>query len=200
METPKGGYQLFRFLLSFFIILFVPCWAQPTNMVKVGQKVPNFALTNQNGKLDQLKDFQGRVVLITFLYTQCPYPEKCPMLAEKLGKTRDILDTIEGGKDKFQVLSITLDPKKDTPEHLKKYAQGNERDASNWSFLTGKRNDVAKVAELFGMMFWTEKGGVIEHNMRTAVIDKSGKLVRIYTGNDWKPGELAAFVRDLVQK
>ena len=191
---------MLRFILAFCLFTTLCAGAEEKAMVRIGQKVPNFALTNQNGKTEELKNFSGKVVLITFLYTQCPYPEKCPMLAEKLGKTRDILDTIEGGKGKFQVLSITLDPKKDTPEHLKKYAQGNDRNASNWSFLTGKPNDVAKVAALFGMMYWTEKGGVIEHNMRTAVVDQSGKLVKIFTGNDWKPGELAAFIRDLLQK
>ena len=165
--------------------------------LKVGQRVPDFTLTNQYSKQVSLSDFKGKVVLITFLYTQCPFPEKCPMLAQKLGKTRDLLDQVENAKDKFQVISITLDPKRDTPEALKKYAQGQDENASNWTFLTGKASDVNKVASLFGVIYYTEKG-VIDHNLRTIVLDGNQKLVKIFTGNDWKPGEVAAFLRDLV--
>ena len=185
-----------KLILLLALLLTQTVWAQP-QMLRVGQKVPDFALINQDGKTVKLSDFKGKVVLVTFLYTQCPFPEKCPMLAEKLGKTRDLVDSLEGGKTHFQVLSITLDPKRDTPEHLKKYSRGNERDVSNWAFLTGKANDVAKVAALFNVIYWTEKG-VIEHNMRTAIIDKQGKLSKLITGNDWKPGELTLTIRDLL--
>jgi protein SCO1/2 len=185
-----------------FLILFLClaglALADPTgSTLKVGQKVPNFTLTNQHSKTVNLTDFKGKVVLVTFLYTQCPFPEKCPMLAEKLGKTRDLLDQIENAKDQFEVISITLDPKRDTPENLKKYAQGQDENATNWTFLTGKPGDVNKVASLFGVIYFTEKG-VIDHNMRTAVLDRNQKLVKLFTGNDWKPGEVAAMVRDLV--
>lgn len=189
-----------RILIIILLALWVmPAWAQDSTMVKIGQKVPNFKLIDPNGAVQQLDNFKGRVVVVTFLYTQCPYPDKCPLLAEKLAKLRTLLANISGPEN-FQLLSITVDPERDTPEHLKQYAQGNDRKASNWTFLTGKPPDVAKVAALFGMLYWTEKGGVIEHNMRTAIIDPSGKLVKILTGNDWKPGELGSIVRELLQK
>ncbi|MBN9420448.1 MAG: SCO family protein [Candidatus Eremiobacteraeota bacterium] len=174
--------------------------ADPTgSTLKIGQKVPDFSLTDQNAKKVSLGDFKGKVVLVTFLYTQCPYPEKCPMLAQKLGKTRDLLDQVESAKGQFQVISITLDPKRDTPEALKKYAQGQDENATNWTFMTGKASEVNKVASLFGVIYYTEKG-VIDHNMRTAVIDRKGKLSKLFTGNDWKPGEVAALVRDLADQ
>lgn len=174
--------------------------ADPTgSTLRIGQKVPDFSLTDQNARKVALSDFKGKVVLVTFLYTQCPYPEKCPMLAQKLGKTRDLLDQVESAKGQFQVVSITLDPKRDTPEALKKYAQGQDENASNWTFMTGKASEVNKVASLFGVIYYTEKG-VIDHNMRTAVIDRKGKLSKLFTGNDWKPGEIAALVRDLASE
>lgn len=188
-----------RKVLLALLLLTAAVLADPTgSTLKVGQKVPDFSLIDQNSKKVSLSDFKGKVVLVTFLYTQCPYPEKCPMLAQKLGKTRDLLDQVEGAKGQFQVISITLDPKRDTPEALKQYAQGQDENATNWTFMTGKASEVNKVASLFGVIYYTEKG-VIDHNMRTAVLDKSGKLVKLFTGNDWKPGEAAALVRDLVQ-
>lgn len=187
--------------LASTVALSTPARAEaPTSVLRVGQKVPNFTLTDQFGKPFEMKSTKGKVVLVTFLYTQCPYPEKCPMLAEKLSKTRDLLDTIDGGKDKFHVISITLDPKKDTPEYLLKYAQGHDRAEPNWSFLTGKQADIAKVAALFGIVFWTEKNGVIEHNIRTAIVGADGKLVELITGNDWKPGEVAAKIKEQISK
>ena len=186
-----------RKILLALLSLTLIALADPTgSTLKVGQKVPDFSLTDQNAKKVALSDFKGKVVLVTFLYTQCPYPEKCPMLAQKLGKTRDLLDQVESAKGQFQVISITLDPKRDTPETLKKYAQGQDENADNWTFMTGKASDVNKVASLFGVIYYTEKG-VIDHNMRTAVIDRKGKLSKLFTGNDWKPGEVAALVRDL---
>lgn len=184
-----------RKLLLIFLSLTI--WALAD--LPVGQKVPDFTLTDQNSKKVSLSDFKGKVVLVTFLYTQCPFPEKCPMLAQKLGKTRDLLDQVESAKGQFQVISITLDPKRDTPEALKKYAQGQDENATNWTFLTGKAAEVNKVASLFGVIYYNDKG-VIDHNMRTAVIDRKGKLSRLFTGNDWKPGEIASLVRELVDQ
>ncbi len=186
-----------RKILLALLSLTLIALADPTgSTLKIGQKVPDFSLTDQNSKKVSLSDFKGKVVLVTFLYTQCPYPEKCPMLAQKLGKTRDLLDQVESAKGQFQVISITLDPKRDTPETLKKYAQGQDENTDNWTFMTGKASDVNKVASLFGVIYYTEKG-VIDHNIRTAVIDRKGKLSKLFTGNDWKPGEVAALVRDL---
>lgn len=180
------------------LALTVAALADPSgSTLKVGSRVPNFTLVNQNSKPVSLYDFKGKVVVISFLYTTCPYPDKCPMLAEKLSKTRDLLDQVEGANGKVEVISITLDPKRDSPDNLKKYAQGHDEDA-NWAFLTGKPNDVAKVASQFGVIYYTEKG-VIEHNMRTAVLDGDLKLRQLFTGNDWKPGELAALIRDLIR-
>ncbi len=189
-----------RKLLLALLALTVCALADPTgSTLRIGQKVPDFSLIDQNAKKVALSDFKGKVVLVTFLYTQCPYPEKCPMLAQKLGKTRDLLDQVESAKGQFQVVSITLDPKRDTPETLKKYAQGQDENTSNWTFMTGKASEVNKVASLFGVIYYTEKG-VIDHNMRTAVIDRKGKLSKLFTGNDWKPGEVAALVRDLASE
>jgi len=164
----------------------------------VGKKVPDFELINQDGKAVKLSQFKGKVVVVTFLYTRCPYPDKCMMLADKLAKTRALLDKLEA-RDKFQVLSITIDPEHDTPERLKLYAQGQEKAAPNWAFLTGKPAEVAKIAAMFGVIYWDEKG-VVEHNMRTAIIDPQGRLHTMIRGNDWKPGEVSAGIKELLPK
>ena len=73
-----------------------------------------------------------------------------------------------------------------------------DRDVANWTFLTGPPATVAKVASQFGVLYWDEKG-VLEHNMRTAVIGQDGKLEILLQGSDWKAGQLAAELKALVK-
>ena len=72
-----------------------------------------------------------------------------------------------------------------------------DKDFSNWSFLTSSPATVARVASLFGVLYW-DQDGTIEHNMRTALIDRQGRLHKLYSGSDWRPGELAAEVKSLI--
>jgi len=184
-----------RNLLLLFLLMTSPILAEG---LKVGDTVPDFTLINQNGESVSLKKFRGKVVLVTFLYTTCPFPEKCPTISKKLGQTRKLIESVTEGTDKLQVISITIDPEHDTPEALKAYSRGMDRDVANWTFLTGPPATVAKVASQFGVLYWDEKG-VLEHNMRTAVIGQDGKLEILLQGSDWKAGQLAAELKALVK-
>jgi len=188
---------------TFFLLIFASLaligLADRLGGLQIGTKVPDFQLTSQDNKPTRLSDFRGKVVLVSFLFTQCPDPSKCPMLAGKLDKLQELIEQIEEAKDKVQLISITLDPKNDTPERLKAYAQGREHASSNWTFLTGKGSDILKVASLFGEMYFDDKGTVV-HNTRTVLIDTHLRVNQIYTNNDWKPGELAIRIRDLLAK
>ena len=165
--------------------------------IPIGEDVPNFVLTDQSGQKVALSDFKGRGVVVSFLYTRCPYPDKCPMIGKKLTSLAELGNKL-GQSDKLQVMAITLDPAHDKPEVLKAYAQGFDKDHSNWSFLTGTEQEIARVAGAFGVLFW-EENGVIEHNMRTAFIDPSGRLRLLKSGSDWKAGEFAAQIRPFLK-
>jgi protein SCO1/2 len=184
-----------RILILLFMFLLLPGSA---DTLEVGDVVPDFQLTNQNGENVRLQQYRGKVVLVTFLYTQCPFPEKCPMISSKLGKTRKLIEDVTEGTDKLQVISITIDPENDTPEALKAYSQGLDREVPNWTFLTGSPENVARVASQFGVLYWDEKG-IIEHNMRTIVIDQEGRIDTVLKGSDWKAGQLAAQLKELVK-
>ena len=164
---------------------------EPT--LQVGEQVPNFQLGDQTGKNTALQDFKGQGVIVSFLYTQCPYPDKCPMIGKKLKNLAQLSEKLGTSQD-LQVLAITLDPAHDKPEVLKAYAQGFDEKHDNWKFLTGTADDIAQVAGAFGVIYW-EENGVIEHNMRTAFIDSEGFLRVVKSGSDWKAGEFAAEIR-----
>ena len=165
--------------------------------LQIGEKVPDFTLINQNGQKTSLSDFRGQGVIISFLYTQCPMPNKCPMIRKKLMNLADLSSKIDGDS-KLQVLAITIDPENDTPDVLKAYAQGFDEKHDNWLFLTGSETDIAKVAGAFGVLYWDENG-VIEHNMKTIFLDGEQKIQILKGGSDWKPGEFAAEIRRMMK-
>ncbi|MFN8611247.1 MAG: SCO family protein [Vulcanimicrobiota bacterium] len=166
--------------------------------LQIDASVPNFQLTNQNGKAVSMSDYKGKVVIVSFLFTQCPDPSKCPMLAGKLTKLQQLLSQMEDAQNKVQLLSITLDPKHDTPEVLKNYAQLHQA-KDNWTFLTGSNGDINKIASLFGEIYYDEKGTVV-HNTRTSLIDPHQRLRRVFTDNDWKMSEMAGAIRQLLDQ
>lgn len=160
------------------------------DMLKIGDKVPDFTLVDQEGRKTALSDFTGKGIVVTFLYTQCPFPDKCPMIGRKLTSLARLVDKI--GRDKeIQILAITLDPARDKPEVLKAYAQGFDKDRSDWRFLTGTEEEIAQVAGAFGVLYWDEKG-IIEHNLRTGFIGPDGVLKILKSGSQWRSGEFAA--------
>ena len=67
-----------------------------------------------------------------------------------------------------------------------------------WTFLTGDRDEIDKFASRFGVSVARDLNdpGNITHNLRTAIIDSDGKLVKVYTGNEWTPEQVLADVRD----
>jgi len=190
MQIPKLALLIGLFLGG------LAC-AQKMGGLEVGAVVPNFQLTNQDAKSTNLKDYRGKVVILSFLFTQCPDPSKCPMLSAKLSKLQEFLGQMDDVRSRVQLVSITLDPKHDTPEVLKAYAQGHQ--ASNWTFLTGQNGDILKVAGLFGEIYYDEKGTIV-HNTRTSLIDPQQRLRRVFTDNDWKMSGMAGTIRQLLEE
>jgi len=94
------------------------------------------------------------------------------------------------------LLTITVDPEYDSPKVLRDYGAGAGADFSMWQFATGTADEIKRLATFFGMDYWPENGQII-HSLRTAVIDSEGKLVKVYSGNSWKPIEALQELRSL---
>ena len=101
---------------------------------------------------------------------------------------------------KLQMLSISIDPEFDNPKVLraygKAYAGAVDPDLKHWSFATGKPADIRKAAEYFALSYETQNGQII-HDLRTALLDADGKIAGFYSGNQWKPADLAAQIEAL---
>lgn len=161
----------------------------PLNQTPLGEKVPEFTLTDQAGRVVRLPDFAGRVIVIDFIYTRCPLPDVCPRLSAHFAYLAKRLR----GRD-LTLLSITLDPTYDVPEILTEYARRWQADGETWRFLTGTTEQIRHVAEMFGLVYWAEEGS-ITHTSATAVIGREGRLVALVEGSSYRPEQL----RDLVE-
>lgn len=133
----------------------------------------NFTLTDQNGIALSLADFRGKVVLLSFGYTHCP--DICPTTMFTMQKLVKLLGS---DADKVQVLFITLDPERDTPERLAAYME-----YFNPGFIafTGGLDEIGKVAKQYGTRFekeaLDEKGGYsIAHTGVIYLIDQQGRI------------------------
>jgi protein SCO1/2 len=149
-----------------------------------------FTLTNQDGKRVALKDLRGKVVAITFIFASCA--DTCPMLTAIMAGVQDRLGAAFGPRVQF--VSITVDPERDTPEVLKRYAEAHRANTAGWSFLTGTPAEIREVAKRYGVFFRKTARGDVDHTFLTSIVDQSGTLRVQYMGVRFNPDEL---LRDL---
>ena len=171
--------------------------AAPMNILKTGEPVPDVQLIDEAGRSRHLAEWRGKVVAVTFTYTRCPLPDFCPRMDRhfKSVQTSVLADTAL--RDRIALLSVTFDPAFDTPRILDAHARREGADPRVWHFVTGQQHDIDAFAARFGVSIIREPSNPadITHNLRTAVIDSSGRLQTILNGAEWEPAELVAALR-----
>jgi protein SCO1 len=168
-----------------------------TNFAQIGQEVPDFKLTDQDGKRLSIKDYRGKALAITFIYAKCPLPDYCIRMSANFSDLAMKLAGAPELKNKLRLLSISFDPENDTPEKLRSYGigyMGNDPKAKFdiWQLAVGSDEEVHKITDFFGLRYQrdaTDKTQ-INHSLRTAVISPSGKVTKIFPGNEWTPARL----------
>jgi len=162
---------------------------------EIGDDVPDFTLVNQFGKTIHLDQFRGKPLLLTFIYTRCPVPDFCLLMSNNFSAVLKELQKNPAVFAKAQLLSISIDPNYDTPIVLQSYGKRYVGDVDpgfhHWQFASGSPEEVRKAADFFGLSY-NEKQGQIVHTLQTVVIGADGKIAKVYTGNQWKPDEVAA--------
>jgi protein SCO1/2 len=167
-------------------------------LLKPGETVPDGSFLDQSGKKRRFRDFKGSPVVMTFIYTRCPDATFCPLMDRHFAALQNTLKQNPVLKD-VRLVTVSFDPATDTPAVLAKHAKSLDADLSRWTFLTGDRDEVDQFASRFGVSVarsLTDQRD-ITHNLRTAIIDADGKLVKAYTGNDWSPEQVLADLRKL---
>jgi protein SCO1/2 len=161
--------------------------------LQVGDVVPDFSLLSETGQRLRLADFRGRVVALTFIFTRCPLPDFCPRMSEQFRAARQrLLDDATNSAAAWQFLSISFDPENDRPEVLARYAgQVRGGNAERWLFAVADHATLSAITPRFGLLLRKEQGS-IQHNLRTVVIDREGRVFSQFDGNQWKPEEVTA--------
>ena len=163
----------------------------------IGERVPDLSLVNQDGKSFRLDDFKGKAVLITFIYTRCPMPTFCPRLSGQFAKIQDDLAKTPVDFAKTHLVTISFDPKYDTPPVLRKYGlaylDNDPAGFSHWDFASAKEGDLRKIADAFGLEYF-EEDNQIAHSMVIVLMSPEGTVAK-YWSTEWTTVELEDALR-----
>lgn len=160
------------------------------------RETPEFVLQNADGETVSPEAYAGKVVPIYFGYTFCP--DVCPVTMANLARVQGEVDADGEG---MQVLMITVDPQRDTPEVVQDYVSSFH---PSFVGLSGDEEQIAAATEPFGVFYEAAAGSeatgyLVDHTARIFVIDKSGEL-RVTYAYDAPVEEIAADMRVLLSE
>lgn len=164
----------------------------------INKEAPNFTLMEADGRSVGLRDFRGKVVVLHFVYTNCP--DVCPLHADRIADIQEMVNRTPM-RDGVQFVTITSDPKRDTPEVMRAYGTAHGLEPVNWTFLTSGPERLTATRELvekFGHRFTEVGGGYQVHGVVTHVIDREGRWRANFHGLKFDPTNLVLFVNALV--
>jgi protein SCO1/2 len=170
---------------------------KPTSSIHIpspGDQLPDFKLVNQNGQHTSLHQYRGETLLLTLIYTRCPFPDFCPRVSHEFATIDRQVRADPARYGKTHLLSISFDPAHDTPKVLRAYGfscAATEDSAlfTHWEFSAIPQPELQEFADYFALTY-NEDGGLITHSLSTAVISPDGKIYRWYHGADWQASDL----------
>jgi protein SCO1/2 len=157
----------------------------PPDRLPAIQPAGDFALTDQDGKLLALKDLKGKVLLVSFVFTTCT--GSCPATTQRMLLVQEGLQKKDLFKKGVRLVSISLDPVRDTPAVLRDYMKLNNIDGKTWHFLTGAFAEVKKVHAGWGMWAKPAANGQLDHPSRIFLVDRAGQVREIYNLDFMRP-------------
>jgi protein SCO1/2 len=181
------------YIVIALIILIFGIWAVPKIAGKFSKKelirfeqVPAFQFTNQDNLQITNKNYSDKVYIVEFFFTSCP--TICPVMTKSMVKIQNEFY----GNPNFGMASISIDPKRDTPEVLKAYAKKNGITLKNWNLLTGNKEAIYAFSNDGFRLYVGENENVeggFEHSGLFALIDKEGYIRSrtVQTGDNINP-------------
>lgn len=151
-----------------------------------GDTFPEFALLDQYGESVTPDMFKGKPFMLNFIFTRCTDGEMCPLSSSKMASLQQMAK--ERGLEDLQFVSVTLDPKYDTPGVLRAYADAYGIEGDNFRFVTGERDAVKLLVKSMAVTRFEEQETII-HSLATVLVDRDGKIVKRSTDKAWDPKE-----------
>src|ERR1700733_6314063 len=166
---------------------------QPGDSISA-EDVPDLKLINQSGKPVSLHQYRGQTLVLTLIYTRCPFPDFCPRVNHEFSAIDHQVraDPVRYGKT--HLLSISFLPAHDPPKVPRTYGfscAGSQDPAlfPHWEFSAIPQAELPAFADYFALTYKAESG-LITHSLSTAVISPDGKIFKWYHGADWQASDL----------
>ncbi|WNR45613.1 SCO family protein [Paenibacillus roseipurpureus] len=191
------GVILIAMIASFAYKLSVNGNGNSDERLTAMKAAPAFQLQDLDGKTVTSESMDGKVRLVYFFYSYCP--DVCLPTSFLLSQVQDELKKKDLLGAKAEIISITVDPVRDTAQVLKDF--GNRFESKpipgGWTFLRGEEAKIHKLAEDFGIMVIKEKDGNFSHSNAILLVDKKGQLRNYYDAS--RPElDAAHIVKDVV--
>lgn len=158
-----------------------PAPVGPPASADLDYPVPAFALTERSGRPVTTADLAGKVWVASFVFTRCTGP--CPAVTTSVAQLQERLKDLPD----VRLVTFTIDPARDTLDELRKYADSRRADPERWLFLTGKEDEIHRLAtDGFKLLAKRKPGGApgdeFDHSSRLAVVDKQGVIRGVFDG------------------
>lgn len=169
----------------------------PGERIRSALKAPEFELIDQEKEPLSLADFQGEVVLLTAMYTECS--TACPMIMVQA--RRAIAELPKVLRDEVTIVAVTLDPENDTPEKLLEASRSHQVSAPRWRLVTGPVDTVNRVLDQMSVSRQRNpQTDEIEHSNLFALIDRQGQIAYRLTldleNEHWLSDALSELLRE----
>jgi protein SCO1 len=169
--------------------------AERAQLPRIGPAADFNLATVEGGRLS-LRELRGKVVVLTFIYATCA--DTCPILTAKLVGLKRRLSSHLNSQMMF--VAITVDPNRDTPVVLKRFAQKHSAIGPGWSFLTGAPAQISQVASEYGVFQAKQTNGDVQHSFLTSMIDQTGNLRVQYMGIRFDAEEFLTDLKSLLRE
>lgn len=170
--------------LALAILFYIKIPFQKTVALPVYGNVPEFSLVDQRGNVFTRENLAGKIWVADFIFTNCG--GTCPIMSAKMAQLQKALPTSWNVK----LVSISVDPERDTPEVLSQYAKNYGADQNRWFFLTGPKKEIVRLAQIgFHLSAGvtpndTVSKDEIPHSIKFVLVDQRGQIRGYYDGTD----------------
>ncbi len=200
-KLPDGGYRNARLDELAVLGQAKPNFKPQSNyhVPTEGDLLPDFHLTNQDGRPVSISTFHGKALLITFIYTRCPMDDFCPKMSRNFNAIDQALQRDPAVYGQTRLLSLSFDPAFDTPQVLRAYGHSytGKRGFSHWQFAAPSADTLPAVEHYFNLGA-TGSGASLTHSLSTVLVAPNGRVAAWYPGSEWSPEDVVAKMKSLV--
>ena len=156
----------------------------PSSQINRTRLVPDFSLTERSGRKTSLADLRGNIWIADFIYTQCS--DSCPLQTANMAK----LQQQWSGERNLLLVSFSVDPERDTPQVLARYAKRFNADSQRWLFLTGNQDQIARLVEdgfhlpVAAALSHRHDKPIVLHSPRFILVDRQSEIRGTYDSRD----------------